>query len=595
MTMGQAKRFFLATAVATCGGLIPQDAAAASVPIYAELRGADFVGGAKDRLGSIQHGQVDVNYVYAQPTGADATMRATFDLQRVPEEPVFLYLRARDDDGPAPCRIELKLNGQALFRGPNEFSGEAWQLRPFAIPPGLLKVGANEIVVTNTEEQGKLGLPPWFMVALCAVAGEGYAPRRDITQDFWIELPQAIRPLPEPLSPEHPEPGFKLRGTKGWGWTPEQYLQEIPVLAKFKLNFLMNCYLSMFSDPSHFRNEWWRPIPAAKKRAYAQVIRACQKHGIIFCFAVHPQLGSPRPLDPTSLQDLEKFWQHYEWAQSQGVKWFNLSLDDVGWGHKGPRVGASEHAQMVNRILERLRAKDPEAQFSFVPVPYWGDGTPPEHREYLETLGREMHPEVYVFWTGDGVVTPRITRQAAESYKSIVQHRLILWDNYPVNDNNPTMHLGPVIGRDPDLCEVIDGYMSNPLCTQNQINRIPLLTCADYAYNPWDYDPARSIGQAILHLAETDEQRRVLKDLVEAYPGMLLYQDGTGLNPVREQFKRLISAPHSRFVAEAFLGHLEGLAARFERAFPRQFGPAKKTLRDDLAWLRQAYAAKYPP
>lgn len=593
--MGQAKRFFLAAAAVTCSGLLPQGTAAASVPVYAELRGADFASGAKDRFGSIQHGQADVNYVYAQPTGACATMRATFDLQRVPEEPAFLYLRARDDDGPAQCRIELQLNGQALFRGPNEFSGAAWQLRAFAVPSGTLKVGANEIVVTNAEEQGELGMPPWFMVALCAVAGEGYVPRRDITKDFWVELPPAIRPLPEPLPPEHPEPGFKLRGTKGWGWTPEQYLAEIPVLAKFKMNFLMNCYLSMFSDPARFRNEWWRPIPPAKKRAYAQVIRSCQKHGIIFCFAVHPQLGSPRPLDPTNLQDLEKFWQHYEWAQSQGVKWFNLSLDDVGWGDKGPGVGASEHAQMVNRIFERLRAKDPEAQFSFVPVPYWGDGTPPAHRAYLETLGRELHPEVYVFWTGDGVVTPRITRRAAESYKSLVKHRLILWDNYPVNDNQPTMHLGPVIGRDPDLCEVIDGYMSNPLCTQNQINRLPLLTCADYAYNPWAYDPARSIGQAILHLAETDEQRQVLKDLVEAYPGMLLYQGGTGLNPVREQFKRLISAPHSRFVVDALLGHLEGLAARFERAFPRQFGPAKKTLGDDLAWVRQAYAAKYQP
>ena len=33
---------------------------------------------------------------------------------------------------------------------------------------------------------------------------------------------------------------------------------------------------------------------------------------------------------------------------------------------------------------------------------------------------------------------------------------------------------------------------------QNEINRIPLATCADYAYNPRAYDPSRSVGQAIL-------------------------------------------------------------------------------------------------
>jgi len=100
--------------------------------------------------------------------------------------------------------------------------------------------------------------------------------------------------------------------------------------------------------------------------------------------------------------------------------------------------------------------------------------------------------------TGDAVVG-RISRKAADTFRGIVKHRLFLWDNYPVNDANPTMHLGPVIDRDADLCDVIDGYMSNPMRLQNEANRIPLATCADYAYNPAAYDPLRSIGQAIVH------------------------------------------------------------------------------------------------
>jgi len=323
------------------------------------------------------------------------------------------------------------------------------------------------------------------------------------------------------------------------------------------------------------------------------VIRACVANGITFCFAIHPQLGSPRPLDPTSDADIELLWQRFKWAQREGVRWFNVSLDDVTWGNEGPGTGGLQHAHLVNVILGRLRRVDPEAQLSFVPVPYWGDGTAPDHRAYLEALAEEMSPDVYVFWTGDGVVTPRITRRAAESYKSIVKHRLILWDNYPVNDNAPTVSLGPVVGRDPDLCEVIDGYMSNPLCRQNEANRIPLSTCADYAYNPYGYDPDRSIGQAIAHLTAGHVKRRVLADLVEAYPGMLIYGGGTGTNPLRAEFDRLPADESARSAAEALLRNTRALAAALEREFPGRFEATKQVLEADLAWMESAFSERF--
>jgi len=51
--------------------------------------------------------------------------------------------------------------------------------------------------------------------------------------------------------------------------------------------------------------------------------------------------------------------------------------------------------------------------------------------------------------------------------------------------------------------------MSNPLCPQNQINRIPLLTCADFAWSSYAYDPGRSIGQALRRWGKTGEQREI--------------------------------------------------------------------------------------
>jgi len=335
-------------------------------------------------------------------------------------------------------------------------------------------------------------------------------------------------------------------------------------------------------------NRWWEPLPEEKKRAYAEVVRSCQEHGLRFCFSLNPNLGATRIVRYDSPEDLEALWQHYAWMQSLGVQWFNVQFDDISQG-----IDAAGQARLTNALLQRLRAQDPEAQMIFCPTFYWGNGEEPAARAYLEVLARELHPDVYVFWTGDGVVTKRITRAAAESYRRAVGHRLFIWDNYPVNDGNPTLHLGPVTGRDTDLCAVADGYMCNPLSPQNEINRLPLLTIADYAYNPWGYDPARSIGQAIVHLAETPEQRRVLKDLVELYPGMLIYGQGTNWNPLISRFAEITSEPHSRFLADLYLRHVASVAGRLKRNFPDRFADARRTLEGNLAQLHAIYRDTY--
>jgi AraC-like DNA-binding protein len=382
--------------------------------------------------------------------------------------------------------------------------------------------------------------------------------------------------------------GFQFRGMKGWSWTPEQYLEEIPVIAGLKMNFLMNCYRSMSVSRSSepWVNEWWRPLTDERKRKFSEIIRKCREHGIAFCFAMHPQLASPRPLEHGNEDDFEAFFQHYAWAQSEGVKWFAVCLDDTSWGKDGPIVCASKHSALVNQIFERLQAKDGQANMIFCPAAFWGDGTNPEHAAYLTVVARTLHPDVFVFWNGDAIVTPRITRVAAQSYKTVVGHRLFLWDNYPENADSPTMHLGPLSGRDPDLCDVVDGYLSNPMCSQNQINRIPLATCADYANDPQNYKAARSIGQAIVRFAESKPQQGVLKELVEAYPGFIVAGGGAGTNPVRAKFRGLLNQDRTRTLVMKFIVTMEDLAARLKKLFPAQFLDARKTLLNDIEWMK---------
>ena len=55
-----------------------------------------------------------------------------------------------------------------------------------------------------------------------------------------VHLPEQQRSFPEALPTGKTAPGFKIRGIKGWMWKPQQYLVEIPVLARYEMNFMMN-------------------------------------------------------------------------------------------------------------------------------------------------------------------------------------------------------------------------------------------------------------------------------------------------------------------------------------------------------------------
>ncbi|MDD8025530.1 MAG: beta-N-acetylglucosaminidase domain-containing protein [Acidobacteriota bacterium] len=431
------------------------------------------------------------------------------------------------------------------------------------------------------------------MILILSIAAGAQAPAGPTA--FRVTVPGQPFPFPTPLPAGQSEPGFKIRGTKGWAWSFDQYLAEIPTLRLGRMNFLMSCYTSVFTDRDKFINRWWEPFSEETKKGLAAVARACRENGILFCFSFHPALFSDRPLRLDSEEDFEALWSHFAWVQGLGVSWFSLSYDDIDV--KGQPVGAlgAGHAGLADRLLSRLRAKDPKAQLIFCPTYYWGPGDTGEAKEYWTALGRELDKDVYLFWTGDAVVTPRITRAAAESFKKASGHRLILWDNYPVNDRTGALHLGPLTGREPGLGEVVDGYMSNPHCPQSEINRIPLLTCADYAYNPRAYDPARSIGRAVALQDPSPAGRQTLADLVGLYPGDLLSgSSSTAYNSAVETMTARLKGPGGREAGAAFLAEVEDVARRMERDFPNRYAETKKTVADHIAKLKAMTAPRAP-
>lgn len=97
-----------------------------------------------------------------------------------------------------------------------------------------------------------------------------------------------------------------------------------------------------------------------------------------------------------------------------------------------------------------------------VPTHYAGTGS----SDYLTALCDGLHEDIEVMWTGDTVVTDEITADQARKRAEVTGGRLpLLWDNTPVNDARMRahLHLGPLIGRDPELLSTCSGFLWNPM------------------------------------------------------------------------------------------------------------------------------------
>ena len=125
--------------------------------------GDDFEGGAGSIYGYIQYGRA-VNYVYAKPTGRD-TMSVEFYLEKVPSDRALLRLTARDGDTGRKSRVRISINGETVFESIAPFPHTGFETKLFDVPASMLKVGVNTLTIANLEEEGALGMPPWFMVA----------------------------------------------------------------------------------------------------------------------------------------------------------------------------------------------------------------------------------------------------------------------------------------------------------------------------------------------------------------------------------------------------------------------------------------------
>ncbi|HEY6056064.1 MAG TPA: beta-N-acetylglucosaminidase domain-containing protein, partial [Gaiellaceae bacterium] len=277
--------------------------------------------------------------------------------------------------------------------------------------------------------------------------------------------------------PAYPVRGI-IEGFYGRPWTHRERLDLLAFCARHKLNTFV---YAPKDDPYH--REGWRDLyPEPELARLAELVAEAGRRHVDFAWAVAPGLS----IRHDSEDDFAALCAKAEQLWGIGVRSFQLLWDDI------PDTSAAAQAELSNRFAAWL----PEGARPLVVCPVEYHGT--ARSEYRDRFAERLDPQIVVYWTGPEVVSDAIGRSDAEAARDALGHELLLWDNYPVNDFEPSrLFLGPLVGRAPDL--PVRGLIANGM-QQAAPSKLAFATAADWAWNPAAYDPERSFALACREL-----------------------------------------------------------------------------------------------
>jgi hyaluronoglucosaminidase len=294
-----------------------------------------------------------------------------------------------------------------------------------------------------------------------------------------------------------------IEGFYGPPWTHEERLDLIRFCGRHGLNLWVH---APKDDPYH-RRLWREPYPDEELARLGELVREAQRNDVEFAYAIAPGLD----VCYSQESEFETLLEKIEQVRSVGVRSFQLLWDDIEhelhcvedealYGTAERPTGAAQ-APFSNRFAREVEQPGP---LVVCPMAYAGTGDGP----YRRSFAPHLDPEIVLYWTGPEVVSLGINKEALDmSVHRYADHEHLLWDNYPVNDwGSEILFLGPLRGRDPRLAEgKLRGIVANAM-VQCVPSKLALATIADWARDPYAYDPVASYERALRdHGAEVVE------------------------------------------------------------------------------------------
>ncbi|HEY7318546.1 MAG TPA: beta-N-acetylglucosaminidase domain-containing protein [Candidatus Binatia bacterium] len=321
---------------------------------------------------------------------------------------------------------------------------------------------------------------------------------------------------------------FQRRGIVEGFFGPLWSMAHRKAMLKFGAARGMNTYLYAPKDDPYHRERWTEPYPRAHWQALLQLISQAKELEIDFVYGFHPGKGLSFSDDKPVRTLLAKAGRFYD----AGVTTFAVLFDDIPSRlefNKDRKNFGQSLARAEASWLQEIQAKQPDGWKDlawwicpsyYTPDPFLARVFGRFEPNFLEILAEYLPQNVACFWTGPSVVPKAINFSHVQKIARRIKHRLLLWDNYPVNDLSmrDELHLGPLQGRDPELPRIAYAYLNNPLL-QEALSFIPLATCFDYAADPAHYHPEASWSKIISEIfgIESLPHWRALRRFCEAH------------------------------------------------------------------------------
>ena len=281
-----------------------------------------------------------------------------------------------------------------------------------------------------------------------------------------------------------------VEGFYGEPWSHATRLSLIDIYGRYKMNYYV---YGPKDDPYHSSPHWRLPYPEPKAQEIAELVEACRRNRVNFVWAIHPGKDIK-----WCEEDLQNLINKFEAMYALGVRAFAIHFDDI----EGEGTNPYRQTELMNILNEEFVAVKGDVEPLIVcPTDYTRLWANPTERGSLVIYGKELHPSIDVFWTGDAVCSD-MTESTMEWISSRIQRPALFWWNFPVTDYaRHILMQGPVYGLSPAItAEKSRGLVSNPM-EHGEASKLALYSVADYTWNTEAYNPIDSWERGLEMLA----------------------------------------------------------------------------------------------
>lgn len=288
-------------------------------------------------------------------------------------------------------------------------------------------------------------------------------------------------------------PSMKYRGVvEGFYGTPWSHKVRMSLIDFYGRNKLNDYLYGPKDDPYHSSPYWRLPYPADQAKNIHELVEAAKRNRVNFIWAIHPGKDIR-----WNKEDYDSLVSKFNMMYDLGVRSFAIFFDDI----EGEGTNPVKQAQLLNDLTrDFVKKKGDVTNLIVCPTDYSQLWAKPGPDGPLAVYGRDLNPDVEVFWTG-AVVCSDLTPETLDFVDSRIKRPALYWWNYPVTDYVKHILLqGPVYGLDTNLTsEQVIGIESNPM-EHGEASKLALYGVADYAWNTPAYNPIDNWERGIVEL-----------------------------------------------------------------------------------------------